>query len=111
VVAENEPQHTALVREVKAGGYGMDALLNDDYHHAAIVALTGRREAYYSDYAGSPQELISSVKHCFIYQGQWYGWQNNLRGTPTLDLPPTAFVHFLENHDQVANSALGKRVH
>ena len=111
VVAENEPQHTALVREVKAGGYGMDALLNDDYHHAAIVALTGRREAYYSDYAGSPQELISSVKHGFIYQGQWYAWQNNRRGTPTLDLPPTAFVHFLENHDQVANSALGKRVH
>jgi maltooligosyltrehalose trehalohydrolase len=89
----------------------MDALLNDDYHHTAFVALTGRREAYYTDYTGTPQELISSVKHGFLFQGQWYSWQKQRRGTPTLDLPPTAFVHFLENHDQVANSALGKRVH
>ena len=111
VVAENEPQHTNLVRDQASGGYGMDALLNDDYHHTALVALTGRREAYYADYAGTPQELISSVKHGFLFQGQWYSWQKKRRGTPTLDLSPTAFVHFLENHDQVANSALGKRVH
>jgi maltooligosyltrehalose trehalohydrolase len=111
VVAENEPQHTQLVRDPAVGGYGIDALLNDDYHHVALVALTGRREAYYSDYTGSPQEVISSLKHGFLYQGQWYAWQAKQRGTPTLDLPPTAFVHFLENHDQVANSALGKRAH
>jgi maltooligosyltrehalose trehalohydrolase len=111
VVAENEPQHTKLVRDPSAGGYGIDALLNDDFHHAALVALTGRREAYYTDYTGSPQELISCVKFGFLYQGQWYSWQNQRRGTPALDLPPTAFVDFLENHDQVANTSLGKRVH
>lgn len=110
-VAENEPQHTKLVRDPASGGYGIDALLNDDFHHAALVALTGRREAYYMDYKGSPQELISCVKFGYLYQGQWYSWQNQRRGTPGLDLPATAFVHFLENHDQVANTSLGKRVH
>jgi maltooligosyltrehalose trehalohydrolase len=111
IVAENEPQHTTLVRDPSEGGYGIDALLNDDYHHASHVALTGRREAYYTDYTGSPQELLSSIKFGYLYQGQWYSWQNQHRGTPALDLPPSTFVHFLENHDQVANTSLGKRIH
>ena len=111
IVAENEPQHTRLVRDPASGGYGIDALLNDDFHHTALVALTGRREAYYTDYTGSPQELVSTVKYGFLYQGQWYSWQKQGRGTPSLDLPHATFVHFLENHDQVANTSLGKRVH
>jgi maltooligosyltrehalose trehalohydrolase len=75
------------------------------------VALRGRREAYYTDYQGSVQELISCAKYGFLYQGQWYSWQKQRRGTPSLDLPPHAFVSYLENHDQVANSAFGYRVH
>src|SRR6185369_15663527 len=50
VIAENEPQETRLVRPTEQGGYGLDALWNDDFHHSAMVALTGRSEAYYSDY-------------------------------------------------------------
>jgi maltooligosyltrehalose trehalohydrolase len=111
IVAENEPQLASMVRDPSCGGFGVDALLNDDYHHTALVALTGRREAYYTDYTGSPQELISSSKYGHLYQGQWYSWQNKARGTPGLDLPACAFVHFLQNHDQVANSSLGKRGH
>ncbi len=57
IVAENEPQETRLVRPVADGGYGLDALWNDDFHHSAMVALTGRAEAYYSDTRGEPQEL------------------------------------------------------
>ena len=76
-----------------------------------MVALTGKREAYYTDYRGSPQELISAVKWGYLYQGQRYKWQRSRRGTPALDLPPSAFVAFIENHDQVANSAHGRRVH
>jgi maltooligosyltrehalose trehalohydrolase len=82
---------------------------NDDAHHSAIVALTGRNPAYYSDYHGTPQELISAVKYGYLYQGQRYHWQRKRRGTPGLDLPPESFVAYLENHDQVANSIDGAR--
>jgi maltooligosyltrehalose trehalohydrolase len=110
LVGENEPQDARLVKEPSAGGYGLDSLWNDDFHHTAVTALTGRREAYYHDYKGSPQELISCAKYGFLYQGQYYPWQKGLRGTPAIGLPKRAFVTFLENHDQVANSAFGRRL-
>lgn len=111
VIAENEPQHTKLVRPVARGGYGMDALWNDDLHHSAMVALTGRNEGYYTDYRGTPQELISALKRGYLYQGQRYLWQKQRRGTPTFDLEPAAFVNYIQNHDQIANSGFGLRVH
>jgi maltooligosyltrehalose trehalohydrolase len=111
LIAENEPQDVRIVRPPSAGGYGFDALWNDDFHHTAMVALTGRREAYYADYAGTPQELVSATRWGYLYQGQHYSWQRQRRGTPTFGLPPARFVHYLENHDQVANSARGRRRH
>jgi maltooligosyltrehalose trehalohydrolase len=110
VVAENEPQHSILVRPPADGGYGVDALWNDDFHHASTVALTGRTEGYYSDYRGTPQEFISLIKRGYLYQGQYYSWQNKCRGTPTTGLAPGAFVLYLQNHDQVANSCCGYRI-
>ena len=111
VVAENEPQQTRLVRSPAEGGYGLDALWNDDFHHSALVAATGRREAYYTDYAGTPQEFVSAAKWGFLFQGQRYQWQKARRGSAGLDLQPAQFVVFLENHDQVANSLRGQRLH
>ena len=111
LIAENEPQETKLVRSPAQGGYGLDLLWNDDFHHAARVALTGRAEAYYSDHRGRPQELISAAKYGYLSQGQYYAWQKKSRGTSALDLPPWAFVTFLGNHDQVANSGTGQRTH
>jgi maltooligosyltrehalose trehalohydrolase len=111
VVAENEPQDTRLVRPLEAGGYGLDALWNDDFHHTAVVALTGMNAAYYSDYLGRPQEFVSAMKWGYLYQGQRYRWQKKRRGTPTSGLPPATFVTFIQNHDQIANSARGHRRH
>ena len=111
VVNENEPQHPELCLPVDQGGYGLDALWNDDFHHSATVALTGRNEAYYADYLGTPQEFVSAAKYGYLYQGQWYSWQEKRRGRPGLDLPPAAFVTFIQNHDQVANSGRGRRAH
>jgi maltooligosyltrehalose trehalohydrolase len=111
LVNENEPQHVKLIRPVAEGGYGLDMMWNDDFHHAAMVALTGRNEAYYTDYLGSPQEFISAAKYGYLYQGQWYRWQKKRRGSPTFGIPPAAFVTFIQNHDQVANSGRGLRAH
>jgi maltooligosyltrehalose trehalohydrolase len=111
IVAENEPQETILIRKPEHGGYGIDALWNDDFHHSAMVAMTGRNEAYYTDYLGKPQELISAVKYGYLYQGQWYRWQGWRRGTSSLEIPPAAFVTFIQNHDQIANSGRGLRCH
>jgi maltooligosyltrehalose trehalohydrolase len=109
LIAENEAQDTDLARPQSAGGMGLDALWNDDFHHSSMVALTGRNEAYYTDYKGNPQEFISAVKYGYLYQGQWYSWQQGRRGNPAFDLNPAAFVTFIQNHDQVANTARGER--
>ena len=106
VVAENEPQDTRLLRE-----YGFDAMWNDDWHHAAMVAASGRREAYYTDYLGTPQEFISMAKLGFLYQGQWYSWQKKRRGTSSIDVPSDQLIAYLQNHDQLANSQSGTRTH
>ncbi len=111
LVAENEPQDTRLVRPLEDGGYGLDALWNDDFHHSAMVALTGRAEAYYSDTRGEPQEFVSAAKYGYLFQGQHYDWQRNRRGSAAWGLPPSAFIAFTQNHDQVANSARGLRGH
>jgi maltooligosyltrehalose trehalohydrolase len=103
--AENEPQDRRLLTE-----YGLDAMWNDDWHHATRVALTGFREAYYTDYRGTAREFLSMAKHGFLYQGQRYSWQKQRRGTPSLGISPERLICCLENHDQVANSARGARL-
>jgi maltooligosyltrehalose trehalohydrolase len=105
LVGENEPQDTRLLRE-----YGLDALWNDDWHHSARVAATGFTEAYYTDYRGTPQELVSMATLGFLYQGQWYRWQKKRRGTSSRDIAPERLICYLQNHDQVANSATGARL-
>ena len=74
-------------------------------------ALTGRAESYYSDHRGTPQEFISAAKYGYLFQGQRYAWQKKPRGTRADGIAPAAFVNFLENHDQVANSVNGARLH
>jgi maltooligosyltrehalose trehalohydrolase len=111
VIAEDGEQKARLARPVSSGGYSVDAVWNDDFHHAAMVAATGHTDGYYTDYKGSAQEFISALKHGFLYQGQWSLWMKNAFGTPAFDLKPWNFVNFLQNHDQVANSLRGARLH
>lgn len=110
-IGENETQEVVHLRPSHDKGSGFDALWNDDFHHSAMVRLTGKNPAYYSDYLGAVDELACCVRHGFLYQGQFSQWQGKPRGTPTTGLPATAFVTFLQNHDQVANSGAGLRAH
>ena len=95
VIAENEPQRSEHLRSPRAGGFGLDAMWNDDFHHAAKVALTGSRDGYFDDYTGRAQEFISCVRHGFLYQGQWYDWQNSRAARSASGLPPYSFIVFL----------------
>ena len=106
LVAENEPQNAKLLRD-----FGLDAMWNDDWHHSARVAATGRTEAYYTDYRGKPQEFVSMARLGFLYQGQRYKWQKKRRGTPSFDIAPERLICYLQNHDQIANSGTGARLH
>ncbi len=110
VVAEHEAQHARLMRPPAAGGYGLDGVFNEDFHHSTRVALTGAHEAYTSDYRGTSREWLAAAQYGFLFQGQYYPWQSARRGAPALDRPAHEFIGFIENHDQVANAAIGKRL-
>lgn len=99
-----------------------DAQWNDDGHHAFHVLLTGERSGYYADYAGEAgTERASATRHLarvlaegFAYQGETSPFRSKeepvRRGQPSGHLPPSAFVLFLQNHDQTGNRALGERL-
>jgi maltooligosyltrehalose trehalohydrolase len=85
---------------------------NDDYHHAWHVLLTGETQGYYGDYQRSPrQDLARALSSGFVYQGEAAAfWGGQRRGEPSGELAPTAFVNFLQNHDQIGNRAFGDRL-
>lgn len=107
LVLENENNDAERLR---TGAY--DAQWNDDFHNVLHVLLTGENSSYYSDFADRPAErLARCLADGFIYQGE--GSPNHdgrPRGKPSGHLPPTAFVSFLQNHDQIGNRALGERL-
>jgi maltooligosyltrehalose trehalohydrolase len=113
LVLENDDNRAGLLdadEDPPRGKYR--AQWNDDYHHAWHVLLTGEKQAYYSDYAKSPlHDIARSLGSGFVYQGEASAHRGGqLRGEPSGGLAPTAFVNFLQNHDQIGNRALGDRL-
>jgi maltooligosyltrehalose trehalohydrolase len=103
--AENEAQNAGELQN-----YGIDAIWNEDFHRCATVAITSRNEAYFSDYQGTPQELLSCIKYGFLFQGQYCAWQKKPRGSPALSINRSNFINYIQNHDQVANTLKGVRI-
>ncbi|HET9584202.1 MAG TPA: malto-oligosyltrehalose trehalohydrolase, partial [Bradyrhizobium sp.] len=84
---------------------------NDDYHHAWRVLMTGESQGYYCDYQGSPMsDIARSLSSGFVYQGEVSAFRGGKRGEPSGHLAPSAFINFLQNHDQIGNRALGDRL-
>jgi malto-oligosyltrehalose trehalohydrolase len=107
--------HLVLENDANTASYlahGFDAQWNDDGHHALHVLLTGEEDGYYADYADAPAaRLARCLKAGFIYQGEPSSYRNGKpRGTDSTHLPPTSFVLFLQNHDQIGNRAFGERL-
>ena len=112
LVLENDANQASLLDpriDPPRGKYR--AQWNDDYHHAFHVWLTGETQGYYADYREPATHLARSIAQGFSYQGQPSPHRKGeKRGEPTLALPATAFVNFLQNHDQIGNRALGERL-
>jgi maltooligosyltrehalose trehalohydrolase len=89
-----------------------DGEWNDDFHHASHVIATGESDGYYQDYTDDPAgKMARSLAEGYIYQGEPSAFRDGTtRGEPSAALPPTAFIDFLQNHDQVGNRALGERL-
>lgn len=101
---ENEHNQACLLEQ------GFDGQWNDDGHNVLHVLLTGESETYYADFQDRPiEKLASCLSQGFIYQGQT-GGKGLPRGEPSAHLPPSAFVLFLQNHDQIGNRAFGERL-
>ena len=84
---------------------------NDDYHHAWRVLMTGESQGYYCDYQRSPMsDIARSLSSGFVYQGEASAFRGGKRGEPSGHLAPSAFINFLQNHDQIGNRALGDRL-
>lgn len=114
LVLENDAnQASMLVRDDHGLPVAATAQWNDDLHHAVHVLATSERDGYYADYADDPVcRFAQALAEGFIYQGQPSLFrQGERRGEPSTQLPPQAFVSFLQTHDQVGNRAFGERIH
>lgn len=111
LVAEDERNERRLVLPRAAGGYGLDAVWADDFHHQVRRLAAGDDEGYFADVGGTLEELATTLRQGWFYTGQPTRTRGTPRGTRADDLPPTAFVHCLQNHDQVGNRAFGDRIH
>jgi len=113
LVLENDDNRVSVLdpdQDPPRGKYR--AQWNDDYHHACHVLLTGETQGYYRDYQCAPRrDLARALASGFVYQGEASPHRDGqLRGQPSGKLAPTAFVNFLENHDQIGNRPLGDRI-
>jgi maltooligosyltrehalose trehalohydrolase len=106
---DNEAHY--LQREPDGRVHLYTAQWDDDIHHALHVLLTGESDGYYGDYSGQPMKyLCRCLTEGFAYQGEYSEFHHGNRGEPSSGLPPSAFVSFLQNHDQVGNRAFGERI-
>jgi len=109
LIAESDLNDPRLVKAEEAGGYGLDAQWSDDFHHALFSVISGEREGYYADF-GSLAALAKSLRHVFVYDGNYSEYRGRNHGRQVVGLSGHRFIGFVQNHDQVGNRAKGERV-
>jgi maltooligosyltrehalose trehalohydrolase len=110
VIAEDERNLALLLRPHSEGGFGMDGVWADDFHHQIRRALTGQKDGYYADYTGAAEDVAATLRKGWFYCGQVSPRRRVPRGTDPAGVPPERFVICLQNHDQVGNRAFGERL-
>ena len=109
VIAESDLNDVRVIAPTAEGGHGLDGQWNDDFHHALHTALTGERVGYYEDF-GRLHHLAAAVQNGFVYTGQRSAFRRRRHGNSSKGRPPTQFVVYAQNHDQVGNRATGDRL-
>jgi maltooligosyltrehalose trehalohydrolase len=109
VIAESDLNQPQIVTPREAGGIGLDAQWNDDFHHALHTILTGETTGYLADF-GSVAQLAKCLTRGFVYDGIYSKSRRRRHGRPVLALSAHRFVVFMQNHDQVGNRAMGERL-
>lgn len=110
VIAESDENDARLVRPRERGGYGLDAVWSDDFHHALHAYFTAERKGYYQDF-GPPAQIVRALNQGFAFQGEPFAfWQGRPRGTASAEMRAEQHVICLQNHDQVGNRARGERL-
>lgn len=109
LIAESDLNDPRLVTPRETGGLGMDAQWSDDFHHALFSVLTGTREGYYRDF-GALGDLAKAVERTFVYDGIYSPYRKRVHGRPASHLSQHRFLGYIQNHDQIGNSAMGARV-
>lgn len=108
LIAESDLNDPRVIRSPEAGGYGIEAQWNEDFHHALHAVLTRERNGYYQDF-GKLADLVSVLTRGFYYDGHYSAYRRRSHGRSAADLPGHQFVAFLQNHDQTGNRAMGER--
>ena len=111
VYAEDNRNLAAIVEDTAVGGWGLDGVWADDFHHAVRATVAGDRHGYYSDFKGSTSELARVISNGWLYSGEHSHYTKQPRGTDPGRVPMNRFVVCIQNHDQIGNRALGERLH
>jgi maltooligosyltrehalose trehalohydrolase len=111
LVAESDLNDPRLITSRAAGGYGLSAQWDDDFHHAVHALVTGERQGYYGDF-GAVAGVAKVLTRAYFHDGTWSSFRNRTHGRPvdTLTTPAYRFVVFDQDHDQVGNRAVGDRL-
>jgi maltooligosyltrehalose trehalohydrolase len=109
--AEDDRNLAGMVRPAAQGGWDLDGIWADDFHHVVRRALAGDEHGYYRDFEGTTSELATVLSRGWLYVGQRSTHQGGARGTDPSDIPMVKAVVCVQNHDQIGNRALGGRLH
>ena len=111
VFAEDHRNLAEMVDDEARGGWGLDGVWADDFHHVVRRMLAGDAHSYYSDYRGTADELAATLRRGWLYVGQPSIHEGAPRGSDPSHVPMRKAVICVQNHDQVGNRALGDRLH
>ena len=109
VIAETDENDSRYITAASTGGYGLDGVWSDDFHHAVHAYFTGERQGYYQDF-GDPEQIARALRDGYVFQGELFRFWNKPRGTSPENVPLPANVICNQNHDQVGNRAKGERL-